>query len=228
MATVIEPVLALLQMQKKFLLAKSVELQHSAFRKGPKTLDPVDVSTLIRELIGLMVNPKMLLESDIDQALIAGPKVRVNDGVKTHFAPYNCLQRTLFAVRNYLRIDPSVSFENAEDDRLATSSTAALAANPAPTKVRFVDLNLSRLKRRMLLTFLKQSDTNFLKDQIDAFACHAGQLARLCSRKIHRKIAQNLAEFLLCNSGTAIIPVYLLHVSSLAPAKMCLSTLDPW
>ena len=146
---------------------------------------------------------------------------------QTDFAPYNCLQRTLFAVRDYLRIDPSVSFEDAEDDRLATSSTAALAANPALAKVRLVDLDLSRLKRSMLLTFLKQSDTNFLKDQIHAFARHAGQLARLCCRQIHREITNYLAKFLLCDSGTAIIPVYLFHFSSLAPVKMCLTTLDP-
>ena len=186
------------------------------------------MSALIRELVGLMVNTKMLLESDIDQALIAGPKVRVNDGVETDLAPYNCLQRTLFAVRDYLRIDPSVSFENAEDDRLTASSTAALAANPALTKVGLVDLDLSGLKRSVSVTFLKQSDAYFLKDQIHAFACHTGQLARLRSRQIHRKIANYLAKFLLCDSGTAIIPVYLLHLSSLAPVNLCLTTLEPY
>jgi hypothetical protein len=67
-----------------------------------------------------------------------------------------------------------------------------------------------------------------LKDQINAFSCYAGQLARLRSRQIHRKIANYLAKFLLCDSGTAIVPVYLLHFSSLAPVKKCLTTLDPY
>ena len=174
-----------------------------------------------------MVNTKMLFESDIDQTVVAMPEVRVNDRLETDFAPYNCLQRTLFAVRDYLRIDPSVSFENTEDDRLAASSPTALAGNPSATEIRLVDLDLSALKRSMSLAFLKQSDTYFLKDQIYAFACYAGQLARLRSRQIHRKIADYLAKFLLCDSGTAVIPVYLLHFSSLAPVKMCLTTLDP-
>ena len=185
------------------------------------------MSTLVCKLIGLMVNTKMLLESDIDQAVVAVPEVRVNNRLETHFAPYNCLQRTLFAVRDYLRIDPAVSFENAEDDRLAAGSSATLAWDSPATEIRLVDLDLSALKRSMSLAFLKQSDTYFLKDQIHAFACHAGQIARLRSRQIHRKIANYLAKFLLCDSGTAIVPVYLLHFSSLAPVKKCLTTLDP-
>ena len=179
------------------------------------------------KLAGLMVNTKMLLESDIDKAVVTMPKVRVNDGVEADFAPYNCLQSTLFAVRNDLRINPSVPLENAEHDRLAAGSATALSRDVSTTKIRLVDLYFSSLERSMSLTFFKQPDANFLKDQVHAFACYTGQLARLRSRQIHRKIAHYLAKFLLCDSGTAIIPVYLLHFSSLAPAKMCLTTLDP-
>ncbi len=61
---------------------------------------------LVGELIHVMVNTKMLFESDIDQAIVTAPAVRMDDYVETDFAPYNCLQRTLLAVRDYLRIDP--------------------------------------------------------------------------------------------------------------------------
>lgn len=223
----IESEFALLQMMKKPVGTKAVELQHTTLCKGPKALNTVYMIRAFRELVIDMVDAKMFCETDINQAVVATPVVRVDHGLETDSASDNCLQRTLLAVRHYLRIDPAVPLQNTEHDRLAARSATALSADPSATKIRLINLDLSGLKRSVSLAFFHQPDTYFLKDQINAFSRYAGQLARLRSRQIHRKIAKYLTKFLLRDSGTAIIPVYLFHVSSLAPVKMCLTTLDP-
>src|SRR4051794_31747512 len=88
----IETVFALLQVEEELFLAKTVELLHSSFGEAPETLDPIDVSPPSGELVVFMVDPEMLLESDIDQAVVPAPKVRMDNGVETDFAPYNGLQ----------------------------------------------------------------------------------------------------------------------------------------
>ena len=223
----IESEFAFFQVMKKLLGTKAVELRHATLGKGPKALDSVNVIRAFGKLVIDMIDAKVFCKTDIYQAVVASPVVRVDDGLETYSAADNCLQRTLLAVRNYFRIDPAIALENAEDDRLAAGSSATLSADPSATKVRLVDLDLSGLKRRVSLAFFKQPNTYFLKDRVNAFSRYAGQLARLRSRQIHREIAHNLPEFFLCDSGTTIIPVYLLHFSSLAPSKMCLTTLDP-
>jgi hypothetical protein len=203
----IETVFALLQVEEELFLAKTVELLHSSFGEAPETLDPIDVSPPSGELVVFMVDPEMLLEPDIDQAVVPAPKVRMDNGVETDFAPYNGLQGAFLAVRDDLCIDPSVPFEDAEDDCFATGTATPFPADPAAAEIRLVNFYLSALKGGMPLAFLHQTEAYFLKDQIDAFPSNTRQLACFAGRQIHGKISQNLAKFPLGNSGTAIIPV---------------------
>jgi hypothetical protein len=133
--------------------------------------------------------------------------------------PYNGEQSAFLAVRGDLRINPPVTLENAEHDRLAAGPASSLSGDAgAAAEIRFVDdLDHTRLERRVSLAFGKQPGPYFLEYNVHAFSRHAGQLARLCRGQIHRKITDYLAKFLLRDSGTPIIPVNLLHVSSLAP-----------
>lgn len=110
-------------------------------------------------------------------------------------------------VRNDLGIDPAVALENTEDDGLAAGSPAAFSANSPAPKVRLIDLDLAGLKWGMTSAFFDQSETDFLKDRINTFPSNLGQLGCFTGRQIHCEIAQNLAKFLLGNSGTAIIAV---------------------
>ncbi len=203
----IEAELAFFQVMKKLVGTKAVELLHTAFGKGPETLDAVNVIRAIGKLIMGVIDPKMLGETDIDQTVIAAPAVGVNNHVKAAFAANNGLQRSLLAIGDDLGIDPAVALENAEDDRLAARPASSFAANPSAAKIGLVDLNLSGLDRSVTSTFVHQPNTNLLKDRVNSFPRNIGQLRRFARCQIHCKIPQYLTKFLLGNSGTAIIPV---------------------
>lgn len=213
----VEPELGFFEMEQKLILAKAVELEHSAFSEGPETLDPIYMPGFICKLIDMMIDAKMFLKTEIDKAVISDPAVSVNDGVETDFTAYNGLQSAFLAIRDDLGIDPVATFENAKDDRLARGSAATLSRHAPPSEIRLVELDFAALKRSVTFTLCKQPEPYFLEDRIHTFSRYAGQLARFRRRQIHRKITDYLAKFLLRDSGTAIIPVNCLHVSSLAP-----------
>jgi hypothetical protein len=225
--TMIKTKLAFLQMKEEFLFAKAVEFLHATLGKRPKTFNTVDVIRADSELIISMIDAKMLLKTEGYQATITGPFIRVNDRLQPDFTSYYRLQRLLLAVGNYLGIDPAVPLENAEDDRLASSSASAFPSDPPAAKIRFVDLVFTALKRGVFRTFFNKTHSYFLKYLVYTFSRYPGYFRCFPGRQIHSKIPQDLTKFLLRNSGTAIIPVYLLHFSSLAPMKICLTTLEP-
>ena len=161
----------------------------------------------VSKLVIAMIYTEMFCKTDIDQAVVAAPFVGVDDDVETDLPAYNGLQRAFLAVRDDLGIDPSVSFENAKDDGLATGPAAAFSTDPSPAKVGLIDLDLTGPDRGMTATFFDKADTYFLKDRIDAFPRDLRQLGRLAGRKIQCEISQYLTKFLLGDSGTAIIPV---------------------
>src|SRR6266700_733533 len=158
----------------------------------------------IGKLIFAMINPKMFCKTDIHQSIVTAPLVGVDDDVKPDISANNGLQRAFLAIGNDLGIDPSVSLENAEDNRLAARSATSFAADPFSAKIRFVDLDLSGPDRCMTSTFFDQANTDFLKDRINTFPSNKAQLGSLAGRQIHRKIPQYLTKLLLGNSGTAI------------------------
>ena len=161
----------------------------------------------VGKLVIAMIHTEMFCETDIDQAVVATPFVRVDDNLETDFPAYNGLQRAFLAVWNDLGIDPSVPFENTKDDGLATGPAAAFSADPPSPKIRLVDLDLTSPDRCVSSTFFDEADTYFLKDRSDAFPSDLRQIGRLAGRQIHREIPQYLTKFLLRDSGTPIIPV---------------------
>ena len=223
----VERELTLFEMEQKLISAKSVELEHSALSERPETLDPIYMPGFICKLIHMMIDAKMFLKTEIDKAVISDPTVSVNDGVETDSATYNGLQSAFLTVRDDLGIDPVAAFENAKYYRFAAGPASTLSGDAPSPEIRLVELDHSALKRSVTFTLCKQPEPYFLKDRIHTFSRYAGQLARFRRRQIHRKITDYLTKFLLCDSGTAIIPVNCLHVSSLAPVKKCLTTLDP-
>jgi hypothetical protein len=194
-------------MKKEFVGTQAVEFMQTALCKGPEAFDAVDMHRADRKLIRAMVDTKMLSETDIDKAVVTTPSVGVNSHFEADFTAYYGLQRPLLTVRNDLGIDPAVPFENAEDDGLAASSPAAFPANPPRTEIRFVDLYFTRVDRSVPGTFFDESNTDLLKDQVNAFPRDARQFSGLFSRQIQGKITQNSTKFLLRDSGTPIIPV---------------------
>ena len=50
------------------------------------------------------------------------------------------------------------------------------------------------------------------------------QRRRNCGRQIHGKTAQNLPEFLLADSGTAVVPIFNIHLKKLTRFNKCLAS----
>src|SRR4051812_38573235 len=121
-ASLIEPILALFQVQVELLRFDALKLMQPTPGIAPEALDPVDVMCAAHELVSAMVDPEVLRVSDIDQAVVASPPVRVDGSFKGDAATNNRLQSSLFVVRHDLRIDLALTLQEAEDDRLATSS----------------------------------------------------------------------------------------------------------
>lgn len=68
-------------MQIKSVFRHAVELLQSSFGTRPKTFDAVDVRVTVDELIGRMIDTKMLFIADINQSVVASPFVRVNNRI---------------------------------------------------------------------------------------------------------------------------------------------------
>ena len=122
----------------------AIEPSNPAFGEAPERLDAVDVSATLGESF-LFVDADMLVEADIDQAVIAGPTIGADDAGGIDPTPDNRSQRGLGAVLNDFCIDLAPSFENAEDRLLESASAAQAwqraASYPAGTEVAFIDLH---------------------------------------------------------------------------------------
>ena len=203
----IEPILAFLQMQIEGAIGDAIELLKPALGKAPEALYSIDVMLATSELILTMIDPEVLCIADINQAVITAPAVRVDDRFSGHATADNGLQSGLLAVGHNLRVDTAVTFEDAEDNCFATSSTTALASDAPSAKVRFINLDFARGEGRGALTFFGNTFSDFKKDRGHAAARKSRQLGRVTGRQIKRKVAQELAEFTLRNFRPPVIAV---------------------
>lgn len=66
-------------MQIECVSRDSIELLKPAFGKAPEALNAIDVLRATGKLIGSMLNSEVLRVTDINQAIIAAPAIRVNN-----------------------------------------------------------------------------------------------------------------------------------------------------
>ena len=185
----------------------AVELLEPALTVAPEAFDPVDVVRATNKLIFAMMNSEVLRVSDINQAIVTAPAVRVDDGVERDAPANNGLQSRLFAVGHDLRVNAAISLEDAEDDSLAGSAAPAFAANTTRAEVRLIHFDLARNKGRCSLTFFSNPFSDFEKDRSHAAARQLGQLSRMTSGQIKREVAHKLTKFSLTNFRPLIIAV---------------------
>ncbi len=193
-----------------------MKLLQAMFSKTPEALNAVDMMRASGKLVLAVMDSVMLRVADINKSVIAAPTITMNNGFRSNATANNGLQCGFRAVRHDLRVDFAVSLEQAKDGRLATGSTSALATNTASAEVTFSNFDLTR-ERRSSLRFLSDALTNLEKDHGHSFTSDSSQLRDISGAEIHRKVAQQLAEFLFGNLGTRIIAVSSFHSSSLAP-----------
>ena len=125
------------------MVGQSVELHQPGLGKGPERLDAVDVVLALDELISAMLDPVMLLVTQIDQTTVSSPAIGVDDALWVHFTPYDCLKSGLSAVGDDLGVDLAAALKDAEDRRLAGGSSSSFTLYPLRTEAGLINLNLA-------------------------------------------------------------------------------------
>ncbi len=180
---------AFFEMEEKLIGTKAIELLHTAFGKGPKTFDAVNMNGAIGKLIVGMIDAKMFLKTDINQSVITAPFVGMNNNFGSDAAANNGLQHTFLAIRHDLGIDPAAAFENTKDDCFARCSASTLAAYSPSSEIGFINFDLSCLNRSLTRAFFSQAKAYFLKDRINRLPGKGSQFGCFAGGQIHGKIA---------------------------------------
>ena len=145
----IEAKFGFLQMEKKGVCGDAVELRQTTFGEAPETLDAIDMVLTHGKLMSLVIHPEMFLISHVDQSVVAGPAVGVDDGFQADAARNGLPQRLSATVGDDLGVDRTVALEDAEDDGLAGGAAAPFTTNAARTEVALVDLDLAEKRGRL-------------------------------------------------------------------------------
>ena len=87
----IEPILALFEVQVEGCRRDAVELLEASLGRTPETLNTVDGCRASHELVLTMMDSKVLGIPDINQAVVTTPALSVDDGVACEAAAHNGL-----------------------------------------------------------------------------------------------------------------------------------------
>jgi hypothetical protein len=109
--SMIESKLSFFEMIIKCTFRHAVKLSQTTFGIAPEGLNPVDMMLAAGKLIGAMIDAKVLVKADVNQAIVAPPSVGVDDRFRPHAPPDNGLQGGLSALRDDLRIDFAVALK---------------------------------------------------------------------------------------------------------------------
>ncbi len=88
-----------------------------------------------------MLDAEVFLVSQIDEPVITSPTIGMNDAFKVYTSTYDALESGSGAIRNDLRIDVIIAFEQAENNGFSACSTASDAPDPASAEVAFINLD---------------------------------------------------------------------------------------
>jgi len=172
----------------------AVKFHEPPFGKRPKGLDSVDMASATSELVLSVLHPKVLFVSEIDQAVISPPAIRMNDAVEADSSPNDGLQRGLCAIRDDFGVDPAISLEYAENRCLAGSAAASLAFDASAAEVGLVDLDFSH-ERGLVLAKLGNPRPDEVKIAIDGIAVETGEGSCLASVQIQGETPCQMPEF---------------------------------
>ena len=102
-------------MKIKSLFRDSMKLNQSAFSIRPKGFNSVDMLFAPGKFISTMMHSIMLFITQIHQAVITSPLVRMDDAIWRDTTSYYCLQRCFGAIWHYLGIDFPPSLKNTKN-----------------------------------------------------------------------------------------------------------------
>ena len=104
-----------------------MKLSQPMFGIAPERLDAIDVSAALDEFVVAVIDPKVLLQTPINQPIVASPAIGVDDAIGIHFAADDGLQCSFGSIRDDFDIDRNpLSPEQAKDDGFAACATPRL------------------------------------------------------------------------------------------------------
>jgi len=83
------------------------------------------------KLVVTMMNPEVLIKTDIDQSVIAAPPIRMNDSIWCSMPTDNGLQCGFRAIWNNLRIYLPLTLQNTKNNRFAISASTSFTSDAA-------------------------------------------------------------------------------------------------
>jgi len=212
--SMVEPELALFQMQVEGVPGNAIELGESTFGKAPEGLDSIDMMLSLGELVVAVVDPKMFVKTDIHQSVVAAPTVGVDDAADVGFASDDGLQRGFGGIGDNFRVDAIAAFEQTEDDGLAIRATPTFAAYPSGTEVGFVGFKLAG-QRRALKTPLVHAASDAQINVVDRTHRYTRERGAFSGGQIQRKVANNLTKSRFADFRTFEVPIFTSHFRKL-------------
>ena len=111
-------------------------------------------------------------------ALITSPTIGMNDAFKVYTSTYDALESGSGAIRNDLRIDVIIAFEQAENNGFSACSTASDAPDPASAEVAFINLDFP-FDGRLRLAITGNSFPESRHIPVDGVSVNTGQFRNL-------------------------------------------------
>ena len=182
----IEAKLGLLEMQLELVASHAMKLHQPMLGIAPERLDAVDMPGDFDEFVVAVIDPKVLLQTQINPSIVGSSAIGVNDAVRIHFTPNNGLQRGFGSIGDDFGINAVVTFEQAKDDGFAIRATPAFASDTLGTEIGLIGFKLAR-ERRVRSAFLGQADTDALVYRIDRAHGKATQLRDIRGGQVHGK-----------------------------------------
>ncbi len=197
--SMIEPKLALLQVQVERVRVHATAFSEPRFSITPEPFDPVDMAAGSHKFSDSVIDPQMLRITQVDKAIIGAPSVAMDDAIQADFASNDALERISGHIRHNLGVDFSIALVDAKHDRFAPSTTSANTFGPPSSEVGLVDFDMTG-ERGLVLAVFGDSSADGHKMGVDCVATQTGQFGDLGGVQIQAKELENLSELSLRNS----------------------------
>lgn len=165
--------LQLFQVQIKMFLRNAMVLKHSLFRKTPESFKAINVHSTIGKFTR-MVQTQMSTKNE--QGLVASKLIRVKNASFLRNVLHRFKDLSYRKILWERRVDPSVSLQHSQNQCFSGSCSSSVTLSSA-TKVRIINLNLSRELSKLLLSSQDNLFSQFLIDTVDRFVVHLQDLA---------------------------------------------------
>ena len=187
------------QVQSKGCFADAPEFTEPPFSDGPEVFNAVNMTASIRKFIVTMFDAIVLLIAKVYQAVVGLKSIGIDNRVKMDSLPYNRHQRALRAISDNLGVHFTASLDQPENDVFTFGPASSDPTDPTGSKVTFINLNFTDVKRALLLAVRGNPYSNFVKNCINRLSRKTRQFSNFGGFNIQGEQLNYLPEFGLRN-----------------------------